>query len=318
MQRLVVTGSSGYLGRRLVAYFRERGATVLGVDVQQPAEEHAPDEFVSADIRDEALVATISEFAPDTIIHAAFVFQPMRDRRLMSLINVGGTENIFRAVERAAPARFLLVSSATAFGAWPDNPVPMSEDWPLRARSEYQYAADKTAIEEKIPAFAARVPDVCVSWIRPAVIGGPGMRNYLSRFIFGMPFLVKLDGVDSPLQFVHEDDVVAATAAILEANGRGAYNLAPPNWTHITEIAAETSRPVLSLPFWLAWSSAWLAWTVRLWIHESPASFLYFGRYPWAVAPDRLEKEIGYEFQYTSTETVREVVRATNDREGDK
>ena len=310
LQRLVITGSSGYLGRKLVVHFRDRGATVLGIDVQQPAENAAPDEFVCADIRDEGLLETIGRFAPDTIIHAAFVFQPMRDQRLMSDINVGGTENLFRAVRSTAPARFLLFSSATAFGAWPDNPVPMSEDWRLRARSEYQYAADKTAIEEKIAGLVGQLPNVCVSWIRPALIGGPGMKNYLSRLIFGMPFLAKLDGVDNPLQFVHEDDVVAATVAILEANGRGAYNVAPPNWTLTTEIASETNRPAVGVPFWLAWSLAWFAWTIRLWIHESPAGFLYFARYPWVVAPDRLEKELGYEFQYTSTETVREVLRA--------
>lgn len=309
LQRLVITGSSGYLGRKLVAYFRDRGATVLGMDVHDPPKDASPDEFVRADIRDESLVETICEFEPDTIIHAAFAFQPMRDLQQMSDINVGGTENILRAVERVGPARFLLVSSATAFGAWPDNPVPMPEDWPMRARSDYQYAADKTAIEERIPKFAEQHPDVCVSWIRPAVIGGPGMENYLSRFIFGMPFLAKLDGFDNPVQFVHEDDVVAATAAILEANGCGAYNVGPPNWTLTTEIAAETNRRVVSVPFWLAWCSAWLAWTVRLWIHESPASFLYFARYPWVVAPNRLLNEIGYEFQYTSTETVREIAR---------
>ena len=292
-----------------MAFFRDRGAQVLGIDLQDPPETAWPDEFVQADIRDVSLVEKIREFVPDTIIHAAFVFQPMRDSRKMSDINVGGTENILQAVARTVPARFMLVSSATAYGAWPDNPVPMPEDWPLRARADYQYAADKTAIEKRMPEFAERHPEICVSWIRPAVIGGPGMENYLSRFIFGMPFLAKLDGYDTPLQFVHEDDVVAATAAILEANGRGAYNVGPPDWTYTTEIAAATNRRVVSLPFWLAWSSAWLAWTIRLWIHESPASFLYFARYPWVVAPNRLLNEIGYEFQYTSTETVREIVR---------
>mgnify|MGYP002623957315 CR=1 FL=1 len=309
MQRLVITGSSGYLGRKLLAYFRDRGDKVLGIDRQDPPADAAPAEFVRADIRDRSLIDTITHFGPQTIIHAAFIFQPMRDRRKMSEINVGGTENILAAVEQASPARFLLVSSATAYGAWPDNPVPLPEDWPLRGRQEYQYAADKTLIEESLPSFAQRNPDICVSWIRPAVIGGPGMRNYLSRFIFGMPFLAKLDGFDTPLQFVHEDDVVAATAAILAANGRGAYNVGPPNWTHTTEIAAETKRRVVNLPFWLARASAWLAWTSRLWIHESPAGFLYFARYPWVVAPHRLTNEIGYQFQYTSTETVREIVR---------
>ncbi|MCA9119800.1 MAG: NAD-dependent epimerase/dehydratase family protein [Planctomycetaceae bacterium] len=310
MQRLIITGSSGYLGRKLVAHFRRQGKAVMGIDVAAPPEDCAPDEFVEADIRDTALLEVIRDYKPDTIIHAAFVFQPIRDTKRMTDINIGGTDNVLRIVDQLTPTRFMLVSSATAFGAWPDNPVPMAEDWPLRARHDYQYAADKTAIEDRITTFSKQHPEIAVSWIRPAIIGGPGMENYLSRFIFGMPFLAKLDGFDTPIQFVHEDDVVAATDAILQAGGCGAYNVGPPNWTCASEIASETNRRVLAIPFWLAWSAAWLAWTTRLWIHESPASFLYFARYPWVVAPHRLVNEIGYEFRYTSTETVREIVRA--------
>ena len=135
------------------------------------------------------------------------------------------------------------------------------------------------------------------------------MDNYLDRFIFGMPFLARLDGYDSPMQFVHEDDVVAAIDAILCANGRGAHNLGPPNWTTASELARETDRRAIWMPFWVAWFAAWLAWTVRLWFHETPPGFLYFARYPWVVKPDRLINEIGFEFRYTSTETVREIFR---------
>ena len=148
-----------------------------------------------------------------------------------------------------------------------------------------------------------------VSWVRPAIIGGPSMDNYLHRFIFGMPFLARLDGVDTPLQFVHEDDVVGAIDAILTANGRGAYNVGPPTWTLLSQVAHETQRRAIWLPFWLARFVAGLAWKSRIWIHETPAGFLYFARYPWVVEPSRLLDEIGYEFRFTSTETVREIFR---------
>jgi UDP-glucose 4-epimerase len=308
MKRLAITGSSGYLGGKLVEYFRGQGVTVLGIDVQQPGDS-VPDEFLEADVRDTSWSGALASFEPDTVIHSAFVFQPIRDLKRMRQINVGGTQNVLEMVRQVAPARFMLVSSATAFGAWPDNPVPLAEDWPLRPRHEFQYAADKTEVELLIAAFAKQHTEICVSWVRPSIVGGPRMDNYLERFIFGMPFLARLDGFDTPLQFVHEDDVVLAIDSILAADGRGAYNLGPPDWTCVSEVARETNRRALWIPFWLARFSAWLAWSVRLWIHETPAGFLYFARYPWVVAPQRLADEIGYQFRYTSTETLREIIR---------
>jgi hypothetical protein len=45
-------------------------------------------------------------------------------------------------------------------------------------------------------------------------------------------------------------------------------------------------------------------------VTESPAEFLHFTRYPWTVAPRRLREELGYEFRYTSRETLRAIVRS--------
>jgi UDP-glucose 4-epimerase len=227
----------------------------------------------------------------------------------MREINVEGSRNLLRAASVVRPRRLLLVSSATAYGAWPDNPVPLDESAPLRARHEFRYAADKVEVEQLLRSFAVEHAEIAVSCVRPTLIGGPRMDNYLRRFIFGMPFLVRIDGCDTPLQFVHEEDVAAAIYEILHADGRGAYNLAPPDWLTISDIAEATDRRVFNLPFWLVYAAHWLAWTSRLPIHESPASFLYFVRYPWVAAPQRLTRELGYQFQFSSRDTLREIIQ---------
>jgi len=311
MKRVAITGSSGYLGTRLVEYFRRThaGTTILGLDVREP-QQTKPDMFIQIDIRCPGLGDAVREFQPDTVIHSAFAFQPMRDERKMHEINVGGSRNLLQLVAELRPKRLLVVSSATAYGAWPDNPVPMDETQPLRARKEFQYAADKTEVEELVSTFADENEDIAVSWVRPCLIGGPKMENYVKRFIFGMPFMVLIDGYDTPMQFVHEEDVVAAIDTILRNNACGAFNVAPPDWLHITDMARETGRRALRLPFWLAYAVHWLFWAVHLLNHESPASFLYFVRYPWVIAPTRLETELGYQFRFSSLETLRHVVQS--------
>jgi len=175
MQRVAITGSSGYYGRKLIEHVRRESpdTQVLGIDVVPPSE-IAPHEFVQADIRSPDVRTALRGFQPDTIIHLAFVVNPIRDKRLMNDINVGGTKNVFEAVRSLRPQRFLMASSATAYGAWPDNPIPIHEDWRLKARENFQYAADKTALDMAIKSLADELPHVAVSWTRPVIIGGKG------------------------------------------------------------------------------------------------------------------------------------------------
>lgn len=305
VNRIAITGSSGYIGRLLVERFKAAGAIVLGIDLNKPTPTSEPYQFVCADVREEGLRKTVRDFDPDSIIHGAFVVKPMRDTRLMSAINVDGTRNIMRIAEELSLRRFMLISSATAYGAWADNPVPMSESQPLRQRDGFQYAVDKVAIEDLLVDFQERNPQLAVSWVRPTVVGGPNIDNFLSRFIFGMPFVAKLDGVDTPSQFVHEEDVVAAVQTIVEQGASGPFNLAPPDRIYMSQVAQETGRRLFSIPFWLAYSAAWLAWTTRFKIHESPPAFLYFVRHPWVISSEKITRELGFKFKYSSLETLR-------------
>jgi hypothetical protein len=49
-------------------------------------------------------------------------------------------------------------------------------------------------------------------------------------------------------------------------------------------------------------------WGLRLPGFEFPPGLLYFLRHPWVVAPRRLERELGFRFQYSSRDTLRELL----------
>lgn len=300
MQRLAVTGSSGYYGRTLIKHVRRVApdVSILGIDVVPPRDSPA-NEFVQLDIRQPEVQSALERFQPDTIVHLAFVLNVIHDNRKMHDINVGGTQNVFAAVRKLQPQRFLMASSATAYGAWPDNPVPIQETWPLKAHTESQYASDKASLELAIQSLADELPNVAVSWTRPGIIVGSGVENYLSRFLCRLMFVLLPDGVDVPMQFVHEDDVVAATWAILTHDARGAFNVGPPNWMKLSEFAALTGRRTSSRPYWLMKAFLTVWWTLRLPILDFPPSMLAYLRHPWVVAPSRLEQELDFRFQHS-------------------
>jgi len=307
MKRMIITGSSGYLGSSLVRYFRESGVYVLGVDIDPPPYE-APDEFLQADINDDILLTRFQKFAPDTLIHAAFLLDPDARPELATEVNINGLQNILKCAAATQLQRLLVVSSATAYGAWKDNPLPIAEDYPLKAREGFRYAADKVKAEKIVSGFAGSHPAIATSTVRPSVIGSVNMDNYLKRVIFDMPFMVLMDGFDQPVQLVHETDVVGAINAVLQCNGRGAFNVAPDDTMLLSEIAAANGRWSIPVPFWLARFSHRFAGIFRLPVAETHREFLYFVRYPWVVSSGRLVKETGYKFQYTCRETMNEIL----------
>lgn len=312
MQRIAITGSSGYYGSRLVRHIRgvDPDVTILGLDVTPP-KGLGPHEFAPIDVRSPELHGTLQAFQPDTVIHLAFVLNPIHNDHQMHDININGSKNVFEAVHTLRPQRFLMASSATAYGAWPDNPVPIDDGGLVRGRPEFAYSRDKTKIERMVADFAAAHPEMRVSWVRPAIICGPATNNFLSRMLLWAPFVVLPDGIDTPIQFVHEDDVTAATWKILKCDGHGPFNVGPPDWMHLRDVARERRRPALKIPLWMMRIHAAISWSLRFPIFDFPPAVYYYFRYPWVVAPTRLCGELGFEFKYSSREALRTLTAGT-------
>jgi UDP-glucose 4-epimerase len=306
MERILITGSSGAYGRALIAAIRRDcpDAKIFGLDVIAPVAD-LPDQFEICDITSPELTDVMAAWGPDTVVHLAFVVNPMRDEQRMHEINVLGTQNLLAAVVRARPARLLVSSSATSYGAWPDNCIPSTEEHPLRMRPEYRYASDKYLVEKMLQDFATTQPDIALSWTRPCMIYGSGMSNFMTALFTARPVLPLPGNDNPPMQFVHLDDVANASLAILRANLTGPFNVAPVDWFTMRDLARMRGRPALPIPFWACrvFTNCW--WTLRLPVFRFPASLWYFIRYPWVVTPERLTKELGFTFRYSSRDVIR-------------
>lgn len=315
IERIAVTGSSGYCGRYFISQVRKQAphVRILGLDVA-PSKTHDVDEFQKLDTRDPRVHDALEAFAPDTVVHMAFIVTATRTNAFMRDVNVNGSRNVFAAVEKLQPRRFLYYSSMTAYGAWPDNPVPIQEDWQLRPRVDFRYAADKTELETDIHKLAQANANIAVSWVRPSMILGQGVGNYISDYVLRSLLILLPDGADVSTQFVHEDDLARATWEILAKNGRGPFNVCPDDLMTWSEIAKLRGKPAMKVPSWLArWSM--LAYKALRLPHSlapgmgSPVGLVNFLRHPWVGSPRRLKEEIGFQFQYSSRETF-ELARA--------
>jgi len=214
-------------------------------------------------------------------------------------------------VESIQPRRFLYYSSMSAYGAWPDNPVPIDESWQLRPRTNFRYAADKTELESDIQRLAQSNPEIIVSWVRPSMILGQGVQNYISEYVLRSLVVLLPDGADAYTQFVHEDDLARATWEILNHDARGPFNVCPEDWMTWSEIAKLRGRPAIRVPMWLA-HAALRAYrlcclpTSLLPGMGNPTGLLNFLRHPWVGAPRRLKEELGFEFKHSSRATFQQ------------
>ena len=61
----------------------------------------------------------------------------------MEDINRSGTRNILDLSARAGVKQVLYTSSTTAYGFYPDNDRPLTEESPLRGNNDFTYAKNK-------------------------------------------------------------------------------------------------------------------------------------------------------------------------------
>jgi UDP-glucose 4-epimerase len=309
--RYLITGGSGYIGSRLVEKLAERPDTerILICDVRPPRVFRPGVDFRSLDVRDrDGVRSAIASEQPDVVVHLAFILNPMHDEAAMYAIDVGGTQNVLDACSSAGVGQVLVTSSSTAYGAFPDNPVPLTEEHPVRGVPDFEYARDKAESDRLCQLWALRHPDRVMTIVRPCIVFGPGVDNYIVRLWTKQPFQADFGLPDPGIQFVHEDDVVSAVVELLVGRHAGAFNVAADGVMPGAECAELIGLPRRRVPLRVAWRLASVTWKLRR--SETPPGNLHFAIHPWIVSNEKIKRETSWRPRYTSRETFEITMRA--------
>ena len=309
--RYVITGGSGYIGSRLVDLISRREETerIVICDVAPPREYRPKTQFERVDVRDRDTVRSVLDRSrPDALVHLAFILNPSHDEHFMYDVDVNGTHNVLEAAGEAGTQQVLVTSSAAAYGAFPDNPVPLTEDDPVRGVASFSYARDKTESDRICQLWGAKYPDRVMTIVRPCIVFGPNVDNYLVRLWTNLPFTSDVGNLENPIQFVHEDDVVEAITRLLMGRHPGAFNVAPDGLMTLRECAELIGSPIRRMPLRAYRGLARAAWRLRA--SEAPAGQVEFGLYPWIVSNEKLKRTLDWTPHHTSRETFEITMRA--------
>jgi UDP-glucose 4-epimerase len=251
--RVLVTGAAGHLGSALlpVLLSETRIASVIAFDLVAPRLRHPKLRILIGDVLGPALAQAFE--GVDAVIHLAFVVPsaergPQRkDRALIRAINLGGTRRVAARAAAAGVSRLIYTSSVAVYGAWPDNPLLIDEDRPLRPNPGFSYGEDKAAVEDWLDGFTASGPSLAVTRLRLAAIVGPNalpLVNALAR----SRIYPSVPDPQPAVQCLWEGDAVAAILAAFEGSA-GVYNIAAPGARPYRDLVRLDSRLAVGLPF---------------------------------------------------------------------
>jgi UDP-glucose 4-epimerase len=300
---IAVTGVSGLVGQALVTRLaQESGVTrIVGLDVREPRRRTRALEFHLIDVARAELKPVLEGI--DVLVHLASVVDPIPDEAMMARVNVEGTRRVLDAAGAVGVGKVVRVSSAVVYGAWPNNPVPLTEQAPLRPNPGFSPAVQAAEAERLLAEWRADHPAATVTTLRAAPVLGPGAERLPSRLLLGRPAL-HVRKATPPAQAVHVDDLVEALVLVVLADHPGVFNVAADGWLSYDDARDLLPRPFLPpLPAELLQRVLRRTWATGM--GEIPPGVVPYLVHPWVIANDAL-KELGWAPVHSNEKAIRD------------
>ncbi len=190
------------------------------------------------------------------VVHAAGLFRFWGDRDAFERINVGGTENVLRAVVQSPVKKLIYISTVALIGT-PDPRLTVDEAHPARPADHYQRS--KLHAEQLIGRYCAErgVPALI---LRPGAFYGPLGAYAFNRLFFRDPLrgiIMQVNGGRYVTFPAYVPDVARVVVSALECGRVGeTYNVSGESLTHrqAFDVICEEGAirfPRLTIPGWL-------------------------------------------------------------------
>jgi nucleoside-diphosphate-sugar epimerase len=326
---VAVTGPTGTLGFGLMPLLEadDRVAHVTGV-ARRPFNPAAygwtKTTYRRGDVRDPEVLRDAFRHA-EVVVHLAFQVTGAAPGETIRSVNVDGTLNAFDAAKAAGARRFVYASSVAAYGFHRDNPIGMTEDWPVRPAARLFYAREKARLEELLRERAKTPGSPALYLLRPCIVLGPhavggktlprgplgAAARALARWSGRIPF--PMPAPELPVQLVHEDDVGRALLQCVVAAGPpGAYNIAADGVVTPGMLASELGMHPLPIPQALARAVARAV--AALPFLPPVAQWVEAASHPAIMDTTRARQALGWAPRFSALETLRDTLRQHGQR----
>lgn len=200
-----------------------------------------------------------------------------------------GTPELLAVATEHGVRHVVLLSSAMVYGAWPNNPVPITEDSALRPDFGFAFARQLATVEQMVDDWREAAPDRTTCILRPVpAMAADGTSSLVRALAAGMGGRLGED--DVPAQFLHLDDLATAVELVVNRRLDGVYNVAPDGHVPGSRVRSLWGlAPRLRLPDRVAEVVADVRW--RFQRGPIPPGLRPYVRSPWLVSNGRLRAE---------------------------
>jgi nucleoside-diphosphate-sugar epimerase len=219
MLKILVTGGTGFLGKRLVRTLLARGDSVrvLGRNACVCAElaSFGARDIVRADLRDGDAVRRACA-GMDVVCHAGALSAPWGPRAQFHAVNVGGTAHVIAGCRDHNVRRLVYVSSpSVVFNGQDQTGLPDDAPYPRRFASVY---SETKKLGEDLVGTARNDLETVI--IRPKAIFGPGDTSLLPRLLNAAARgrLPQIGDGANRIDLTYVDNVVHALSLSLESH----------------------------------------------------------------------------------------------------
>lgn len=309
MSRVIaITGAAGYLGQHLIPYLFQFSSDIdlfVALDIREISSPSGiPLSYYKIDVRDE-FSSVLEEHGVTDLIHMAWVLNPIHNSKKAFQVDVEGTKNALKQAYNANIDYFLHTSSTLAYGAYPDNPYPLTESDPLRGNENFHYSYHKALAEQTIDEFKERYSNsMKIGKIRPSAILSYDLQNFVAEILRGgwrTFFLMPHPNKDTHIQFLHIADALLGFKMMLDQRLEGAYNVCPNTDVIVGQIpkilkgrGPRVSLRILKVLLWVQW---------KLRLSRAPPAYLDFVAYPFVASNSKMKK-LGYNPKYSTEEAL--------------
>ncbi len=303
MGRVLIVGVAGgqgaLLARRLL-----REHEVIGVD-RTPWPSKPPEiPYYQVDVRSRQFQDILRTQQPTTVVHLGFVRHFRESSAKRYDMNVRGTRKLLDNCQMFNIPNVVVQSTSYVYGALPDNPGFMDEDYPLSASRNYPEIRDLVEVDTLASAFMWKYPRIRMSVLRPVPTLGHYVRNSMVGFL-RMRRVITMMGFDPMLQFMHEEDLIEAMALTVNQEQRGIFNIVGPGEVPLHVAIRETGGNIFPLPEFAA--RPLIRRLFRLGMFPFPAGAIDYIKYPSTLCGDRFSKETGFRPLFSLKECFRSI-----------